>query len=118
MSALTREQLMKELLPGMQDLFGLEMEAQEVARVKKSIGKGDEPFIPRDVYQRVIADYEKKMERRLEEEARRIKMAIHKGRSEGIRRAADYVEVMAEELGQSNLLHAVVLAILNMEVEE
>ena len=61
MSGIPREQLLKELLPGMQELFGLEMEAQEVVRIKKSIGKGDEPFIPRDVYVRVVQDYEKQL---------------------------------------------------------
>jgi hypothetical protein len=118
MTMLTREQLMKELLPGLNKVFGVEYEHYEVDGLKKDIEKSDEEFVSKEVYLRVIEDYEKKLERQLEEEARRIKTAIHKGRSEGIRRAADYVEVMAEELGQSNLLHAVVLAILNMEVEE
>ena len=118
MTVLTREQLMKELLPGMQDLFGLEMEAQEVARVKKSIGKGDEPFIPRDVYQRVIEDYEKKLERQYAQEKSKIESARRGGAVAGVHLAANYVEGMTEELGNSNLLHAVVLALRNMDVPE
>ena len=118
MSGIPREQLLKELLPGMQDLFGLELEAQEVARVKKSIGKGDEPFIPRDVYLRVVQDYEKKLQRQCEQESAKIEAAKRGGAVTGVKLAADYVEGMAEELGNSNLLHAVVLALRNMDVPE
>ena len=118
MSGIPREQLLKELLPGMQELFGLEMEAQEVARVKKSIGKGDEPFIPRDVYQRVIADYEKKLERQAEQERGKVEAARQRGKKVGTQLAGQLVESMAKELGDSNLLTAVAMAIYNMDIPE
>ena len=117
-AGIPREQLLKELLPGMQELFGLEMEAQEVARVKKSIGKGDEPFIPRDVYVRVVDDYEKKLTEIKDKNMTMIKKASHVARKDGVNRAADLVESMAEEMGSSNLLHAVVLALRNMDIPE
>ena len=118
MSVIPREQLLKELLPGMQELFGLEMEAQEVARVKKSIGNGDEPFIPRDVYVRVVQDYEKKLERQAEQERGKIDAARQRGKKTGAQMAGQLVESMAEEIGNSNLLHAVATAIYNMDIPE
>lgn len=118
MSAIPKDQLLKELLPGLNDLFDLEMEAQEVARVKKSIGNGDEPFIPRDVYQRVIADYEKKLERQAEQEQVKIEAARQRGKKVGTQLAGQLVESMAEEIGNSNLLHAVAAAIYNMDIPE
>ncbi len=117
MSGIPRERLLKELPPGLNDLFGLEMEAQEVARVKKSIGI-DEPFISRDVYQRVIADYERQLTAVKDKNMVMQKKIAAMARKDGVRRAADLVESMAEEMGNSNLLHAVVLALRNMDVPE
>lgn len=118
MSALTREQLMKELLPGLNKIFGVEYEHYEVDGLKKDIEKSDEEFVSKEVYLRVIEDYEAKLGAIHEANKRMQKGVARMAREDGVRKAADYVEGMAEELGNSNLLHAVVLALRNMDVPE
>ena len=118
MSGIPREQLLKELLPGMNKLFELEMEMAEVAQVKKSIGNNNDQFIPRDVYVRVVDDYEKKLERQHKQEQEKIEAARRRGKHIGVKLAAQLVEDMAKEIGNSNLLSAVALALHNMDIPE
>ena len=118
MSGIPREQLLKELLPGMNKLFELEMEMAEVAQVKKSIGNNNDQFIPRDVYVRVVDDYEKKLERQHKQEQEKIEAARRRGKKVGAQMAGQLVESMAEEIGNSNLLHAVATAIYSMDIPE
>ena len=47
-----------------------------------------------------------------------IKRAASMARKDGVKRAADLVESMAREMGDSNLLHAVALALHNMDIPE
>lgn len=118
MTVLTREQLMKELLPGLNKVFGVEYEHYEVDGLKKDIEKSNEGFVSKEVYLRVIEDYENKLSAVKEGNMKMQKGVARLAREDGVRKAADYVESMAEELGNSNLLHAVVLALRNMDVPE
>lgn len=122
MTGIPRDQLMKELLPGLNKLFGMEYESYDedwkMERLKKEIEESDNKFIPRAAYKRIIDNYEAQIKKREDAHEGMIKTVARTAREDGVKRAADLVEGMAEELGNSNLLHAVVLALHNMEIPE
>lgn len=118
MTAIPKDQLMNELLPGLQALFDTEMESHAVDVLKGAVKESNEEFVSREVYARVIAGYEKKIDKIKEDIALKENKALRSGAISGVQQAANLVESMAQELGNSNLLNAVVLAIRSMEISE
>ena len=118
MTAITRGQLMKELLPGLNALFGEEYRKLELDGVKRGIAKSDEEFVSKEVYLKVVQDYEERIQHIQDSNTELMERVARTARKDGVQKAASYVEGMAEEIGNSNLLHAVVLALRNMDVPE
>lgn len=118
MTGIPRGQLMKELLPGLNNLFGMEYENMWVDELKKDVAKSDEEFVSKEVYLRVIEDYERQLSEVKDKNMVMLKRVALEARKDGVRKAAILVADMAEELGQSNLIHAVALALHNMEITE
>lgn len=118
MTGIPRDQLMKDLLPGVNKLFGLQYESMIIDELKSDIAKKDEEFVSKDVYLRVVEDYERKLDEVKDKNMQMLKRVALEARKDGVHRAATFVEGMAEEIGNSNLLHAVVLALHNMDVPE
>lgn len=115
MSVISKDQVLKELLPGLQSLLDTELESHAIDVIKGTIKESDEEFVSKKVYLRVVQDYEKKIQKLTDTHDKMLKNNTAMAKLEGMRLAADYVHGMAEELGHSNLLHAVVLALRNMD---
>jgi hypothetical protein len=94
------------------------LEEADRENLLREIEEENAPFISREVYQRVVQDYEDRI-CAIEEVNRRMQKAVaREARRDGVQRAAEHVYKMAEEMGNSNMLHAVALALSNVEVNE
>ena len=118
MTGISRDQLTKELLPALNKLFGMEYESMWVEELKKDVAKSGGEFVSKEVYMRVVNDYEREIEALKDKNMAMLKRVALEARKDGVQRAAVFVEGMAEEVGNSNLIHAVALALHNMEITE
>ena len=115
MAAITRANLMKELLPGLNKLFGMEYEQYsedyEVSQIRQEIEESGKEFIDRETYLRVVRNYEERLAKDKTMQDERAERKYKEGIRAGWERAASTVEEMANEVGTSNILHATALAV-------
>ena len=116
MTAISRADLMKELLPGLNKLFGVEYdnyaEDYAVSQIMQEIeADSSREFIDRETYLRVVRNYEERLAKERSELVASAKKEHIQGVTEGWSQAAALVEDMANEIGTSNILHATALAV-------
>ena len=116
MTAISRADLMKALLPGLNKLFGVEYENYgedyAVSQIMQEIeADSSREFIDRETYQRVVRNYEDRLAREKADREAHATRKYKEGVTDGWESAAVMVENMANEMGTSNILHATALAV-------
>ena len=96
----------------------LKLDQMAVEDLIQEIEEGEYEFVPKEICLRILENHRDVVDQ-LHRGNRQLMLNVARGaREDGLRRATALVENMAEEIGDPNLLHAVALALRNMELPE